>query len=180
MARNNLKNFRKIPRWIKDKIIKIIAYFNHPLYMKMYIKFLKQQGMDITGRPIYIGATTSFDGKDYSVIHIGDKSVISSEVRFLTHDYSISRAIEATGKTLEKEVYFVRDIYVGENCFIGTRSILMPGCRLGNNVIVGAGSVVRGEIPDNSIVMGNPAEIIDNTIDWANRKMDKAIYQINN
>jgi acetyltransferase-like isoleucine patch superfamily enzyme len=173
MTRNNLENFRKIPRWIKGKFIKFIAYFNHSLYMKMYIKYLKQNGMDIKGNPIYIGATTSFDGRDYSKIHIGDRTVISSDVRFLTHDYSISRAIEATGRKLDKEVYSLKDIYIGNNCFIGTKSILMPGCRLGNNVIVGAGSVVRGEIPDNSMVIGNPAIIVGDTVEWAEKKLKK-------
>ena len=179
MSKNNLKNYKKIPRWIKGKVIKGIAYFNHPFYMKKYIKYLKQQGMDIKGEPIYIGSTTSFDGKDYSIIHIGDRTVISSEVRFLTHDYSVSRAIEATGQMLEKEVYTVKGIYVGDNCFVGTRSILMPGCRLGDNVIVGAGSVVRGKIPDNSIVLGNPAVIVKDTIEWGELKLKDKYLNIN-
>ncbi|KJS49036.1 MAG: hypothetical protein VR66_10780 [Peptococcaceae bacterium BRH_c23] len=139
--------------------------------MNLYIKYLIKQGMDIKGNPIYIGTTTSFDGKDYSKIHIGDRTVISSDVRFLTHDYSLSRAVEATGRKLQKEIFLVKDIYVGQNCFIGTRSILMPGCNLGDNVIVGAGSVVRGKIPTNSMVLGNPAIIIGNTVQWAEKKM---------
>ena len=142
----------------------------------MYIPLLKSKGMDITGTPIYIGSTTQFDGKDYSKIHIGDKVVVSSDVRFLTHDYSISRAIEATGKKLDKEVYFLRDIYVGDNSFIGTKSILMPGTTIGKNVIVGAGSVVRGKIEDNSIVMGNPATVIGNTIEWAEKKIAEKAF----
>ena len=128
--------------------------------------------MDIVGMPIYIGATASFDGKDYSKIHLSDKDVISSDVRFLTHDYSISRAFEAAGIALDKEVYFLRDIYIGTNCFIGNRAIIMPGTKIGNNVIVGAGAVVRGEIPDNSIVIGNPAKVIGNTIEWAHKKYE--------
>lgn len=171
MNKNNVRNLQKIPRWLNGKLIKFIANFNHKLYMKLYIKYLKKQGMDIQGNPIYIGATTKFDGKDYSKIHIGDKTVISSDVRFLTHDYSISRAIEATGRILEKEVYQLRDIHVGENCFIGTKSILLPGCRIGDNVIIGAGSVVRGKIPDNSIVMGNPTKIVGSTLEWAEKKI---------
>lgn len=161
------------------KLVKIVSLFNHHMYMKCYTWLLKKQGMDITGSPIYIGASTSFDGEDYSKIHIGDSTVISSEVRFLTHDYSISRAIEATGRKLEKEVFQLKDIFVGKNCFIGTRSIIMPGCHLGDNVIVGAGSVVRGKIPDNSIVIGNPAQIVGNTIEWAEKKLKQGEYSTN-
>ena len=170
MSNNNVRNIHKIPRWVVGKYIKFIGRFNHEIYMKLYIKYLIKQGMDVQGTPIYIGATTTFDGKDYSKIHIGDKSVISSDVLFLTHDYSISRAIEATGRKLDKEVCQIKDIHVGKNCFIGTRSILMPGCQLGNNIIVGAGSVVRGKIPDNSMVIGNPACIIGDVREWAEKK----------
>lgn len=179
MRKNNVRNLRKIGKWVQGNCIKLISKFNHELYMKFYLRYLKKLGMDIKGEPIYIGATTSFDGKDYSKIHIGDRTVVSSDVRFLTHDYSISRGLEATGVILEKEVYFVKDIHIGRNCFIGTRSILMPGAKIGNNVIVGAGSVVRGEIPDDSIIIGNPACVIGNTIEWANNKKEIADYYEN-
>jgi len=56
---------------------------------------------------------------------------------------------------------------------------LLPGCKLGNNVIVGAGSVVRGEIPDNSIVIGNPAQVVGDTIEWAKKKIAEGNYYEN-
>jgi acetyltransferase-like isoleucine patch superfamily enzyme len=171
MMKNNVKNFRKIGKFIQSRIIKFIGKFNHKIYMRFYIKHLRKNGMDIKGVPIYIGPSTQFDGKDYSKIHIDDRTVISSDVRFLTHDYSISRAIEATGKLLEKEVYTVRDIFIGKNCFIGTKTILMPGSIIGNNVIVGAGSVIRGKVEDNSIIIGNPGVVVGNTIEWAKKKI---------
>jgi acetyltransferase-like isoleucine patch superfamily enzyme len=55
----------------------------------------------------------------------------------------------------------------------------MPGCYLGNNVIVGAGSVVRGKIPEDSIVIGNPAQIIGNTKEWAEKKILAGSYKEN-
>lgn len=168
--KNNVKNVRKIFPRLYVKFVKLISYFNHPVYMKLYLRALKKQGMDIKGTPIYIGASTSFDGKDYSKIHIDDKTVISSDVRLLTHDYSLSRAFVAAGIELKSEVYTLRDIYIGKNTFIGAKSIIMPGSRIGNNVIVGAGSVVRGEVADNSIVIGNPAIVIGNTVEWAKKK----------
>jgi len=179
MVKNNVRNFSKIHKWIGGQIIKFIGNFNHVVYVKLYIWYLKKLGVDIKGTPIYISPTAYFDGKDYSKIHIGHKTVISSEVLFLTHDYSISRAIEATGKQLKKEVYFLKDIYIGENCFIGARTILLPGCKLGNNVIVGAGSAVRGEILDDSIVTENPAQVMGDTIEGAKKKMAEGNYYEN-
>ena len=49
---------------------------------------------------------------------------------------------------------------IGDDCFIGMNSIILKGTTLGNNVIVGAGSVVHGKFPDNVIIAGNPAKIV--------------------
>jgi acetyltransferase-like isoleucine patch superfamily enzyme len=153
--------------------IKLVARFNHKLYMKLYILYLKSRGMRIQGKPIYIGHSTHFDGTDYSLFHIGNNVVISSDCRFLTHDFSISRAVVASGYTYSQEFPIIRPIFIGDNSFIGARSILLPGTKIGKNVIVGAGSVVRGNIPDNSIVIGNPAKVVGNVQDWFDKTMKK-------
>ena len=49
---------------------------------------------------------------------------------------------------------------IGKNVFIGTRSIILKGSKIGDNTIIGAGSVVAGEIPCNVIAAGNPCKII--------------------
>jgi acetyltransferase-like isoleucine patch superfamily enzyme len=54
----------------------------------------------------------------------------------------------------------IKPISIGNNCWIGTSSIILPGTTLGNNCIVAAGSVVSGEYKDNSLIGGNPAKFI--------------------
>lgn len=179
MSKNNVRNFRKIPSKVKESCIKFIGRFNHQYYMKHYLPYLKRKGMNISGEPIYIAVSVSFDGEDYSLVHLGDKTVISSDVRFLTHDYSISRALQAIGENVEKEVYFTRAIRVGSNCFIGNKALLLPGTTLGDNVIVGAGSVVRGTFPDNVMLVGNPAVVIGDTLEWAKKKKKECTYVSN-
>ena len=49
-------------------------------------------------------------------------------------------------------------IEIGDNVFIGMNSIILMGSHIGNNVIIGAGSVVSGNIPDNSVVGGGPSQ----------------------
>ncbi|MHB1152800.1 MAG: acyltransferase [Eubacteriales bacterium] len=60
---------------------------------------------------------------------------------------------------------------MGKNTFIGARVTLLQGTKIGNNCLIGAGSVVKGNIPNNSIVIGNPAKVIKNTKDWIESKI---------
>ena len=53
-----------------------------------------------------------------------------------------------------------RDTVIGKNVFIGMNSVILMGAAIGDNVIVGAGSVVSGSIPSNSVCAGNPAKVI--------------------
>ena len=52
------------------------------------------------------------------------------------------------------------DTVIGNDVWIGTRATILPGARIGNGVIVGAGAVVRGTVPDYAVVSGNPAEVV--------------------
>ena len=69
-------------------------------------------------------------------------------------------------------------IKIGDNVFIGMNSLILPGTTIGNNVIIGAGSVVRGKIPDNSIYSGNPAVFVANIRDHAEKLKGKNYFKI--
>ena len=51
-------------------------------------------------------------------------------------------------------------MHIGRDCFIGGGSLIAPGVRIGDGVIVGAGSVVLEDVPDHTIVGGNPARVL--------------------
>lgn len=51
-------------------------------------------------------------------------------------------------------------VSVGSGSWIGHGAVLLPGTRIGENVVVGAGSVVRGDVPDCSVVVGVPAKVV--------------------
>jgi len=160
------------------KLLKILSYLNTNLYMKLYTKHLKKIGLSINGVPKFISSDVYFDGKKYSAIHLGDNITISREVMFLTHDYSINVVLGSNGNYIRrnsKEKYQIMDIFVGNNVFIGARASILPNTKIGNNCIIGSCSVVKGTIPDNSVVIGNPCRILT-TIDHLNDKMNTNTY----
>lgn len=91
-----------------------------------------------------------FDRTNPTGVHIGSHSYIAFDVAVLTHDRT--RALYA-------------DTHIGQNCFVGARSIILPGVRIGDGSVVGAGSVVVTDVPARCVVAGNPARIIREGID---------------
>ncbi|MDO4171030.1 MAG: acyltransferase [Lachnospiraceae bacterium] len=170
---NIIKVYRKAVKVFSRFAIKQLAHIDGTMYTKAYTKHLKKYGMDIEGLPRYIATTASFDGNDYSIIHLGCDCVISSDVQLLTHDYSIARGLQAIGKNNNmpyKDELFLKGISIGRNSFIGARTLLMPGTTIGDNCIIGAGSVVKGNIPDGTIAFGNPCKFYAKTSEWAEKK----------
>ena len=124
------------------------------------------------GRPNYIDPSAHFDGVDYKLITLGTNDVISKEVLFLTHDYSIFRALKYIDRESDGE-RILRPITVGNNVFIGARCTLLPGTVIEDNVIVGAGSIVKGRIKSGTVVAGNPARPIESMEAYAKKWLEK-------
>lgn len=152
-------------------IIDLTEPINNNMYMKSKTFLLKSFGMKIEGQPLYIHKTVKFD--DFDKISLKNNIVISFGVYFLTHDYSRLVAYNYLTSKFGTDIIqinnidnpLIKEILIGENTFIGCRSLILPGTVIGMNCIIGAGSVVKGRIPDNSVVIGNPAKIIGNVTD---------------
>jgi acetyltransferase-like isoleucine patch superfamily enzyme len=147
--------------------IDFLVYFNPRIYMKYYIKLLVKSGFKINGTPRFIAKSVRFD--DFDRISLGDRLVVSMNVHFLTHDYSYTTALIAINKKPDTDIGIQRNIEVGNNVFIGMNSLILPGTKIEDNVIIGAGSVVRGNLKSNSVYSGNPAQIICNISELAEK-----------
>lgn len=66
------------------------------------------------------------------------------------------------------------DTYIGSDCVIGIRSIIMPGTSIGNSTVIGGGSVVTKDIPSHCIAVGNPAKVVKEGITILNGKIQNS------
>jgi acetyltransferase-like isoleucine patch superfamily enzyme len=120
-----------------------------PFLMKMRrFYFNKIWGMDI-GSQCMISFSAKLDKSFPSGIHIGEYTAVSFGATVLTHDYSRSLHV---------------DTWIGKECQIGARSVIMPGVKIGDNCVVAVASVVMKDVPSNCLVSGNPARIIEKGI----------------
>lgn len=177
----SIKKIKKIFLVIERMIIRKLIYFNNNLYMKKYSIYLKKIGINIQGTPRFINNDVYFDGNDYSKITLGDNITISREVMLLTHDYSLTTGTYSLPDTIKTEMdeieyYTSKPIVIGKDCFIGARASILPGTVIGDNVIVGACSVVKGNIPNNSIIVGNPARVIGVTDKWTKNMLERNTF----
>ncbi|MEG1702811.1 MAG: sugar O-acetyltransferase [Erysipelotrichaceae bacterium] len=101
---------------------------------------------------------------DDNKITIGDYALIAPNVQFYTAYHPLS-ARERFGEMKEDGTFpfcktLTAPITIGNHVWIGGGSILLPGVSIGDNCVIGAGSVVTHNIPANSIAYGNPCRII--------------------
>ncbi len=114
------------------------------------------------GGSIEIGDNFGISGSTIystSSIKIGRNVLIGANVKIVDNDFH-PLDVEKRRLAMNEIATIRRPIEIGDDCFIGMNSIILKGTKLGNNVIVGAGSVVSGNFPDNCIIAGNPAKII--------------------
>lgn len=150
---------KKILRKIEKSSIKIVKAFSRKRYNTLFYSYVKRLGVNLVGTPRFIEDDVYFDPVDYTKITVEKDVTISRNVTFLIHDYSVSQPFMMHDKNVWGGV-LLKPIHLKKGCFIGANTILLPGTTIGENTIVGAGSVVKGEIPDNVVIAGTPARVI--------------------
>jgi acetyltransferase-like isoleucine patch superfamily enzyme len=94
---------------------------------------------------------TNLDSMFPHLIHVGKNCIFAPQSVVLAHDASY---FLFTGE------YRVAQVFIGDNCFIGYGAIIMPGTKIGDNVVIGANSVVNKDVPSDSVVAGAPAKVV--------------------
>ena len=126
-------------------VISKIRTWGYNCYVKVYPAILKRFfGMTI-GKGTIISRRANLDWNvNPKGIHIGEDCIVASAT-ILTHD-ACRRLIG--------------EVHIGNRCFIGASTIILPNVHIGDEVVVAAGAVVTKDVPSNCIVAGNPAEVI--------------------
>lgn len=96
-------------------------------------------------------------GSEPYLISLGNHVEISTNVSFITHDGATWVLREQADY---KDVLRFGKIQIEDNVFIGHGAIILPNVTIGENTVIGAGSIVTKDIPANSIAAGNPARVI--------------------
>jgi maltose O-acetyltransferase len=134
-------------------MLKIARKFYYKLvnYKKTrYIQELIDDGMNF-GKNISIVDKFFFDKAHCYLITIGDNTTFAPNVSLIAHDASTKYHLGYTK--------FAK-INIGRNCFLGHSVIVLAGVTIGDDSIIGAGSVVTKSIPARSVAAGNPAKVI--------------------
>lgn len=133
---------------------------------KAYIEICKSRGLKVGKDVVFIEAP-KFGSEPY-LIEIGDRTKITANCTFINHDGAmyVIRSMEKY-----RDARNFGRIKIGKNCFIGNNCTILPGVEIGDNCILGAGSVLNSSTPANSVFAGVPAKFICTIAEYGDKAL---------
>lgn len=153
------------------RLIGILKHIQREAHAKLDpLGYARSIGVNLGEGVCFYGMPSGMFGTEPWLITIGNNVHITSGCAFITHD----------GGTLilRKEVpdlEWTAPITIGNDVYVGVRTLFMPGVKIGNRVIIGAGSIVTRDIPDNSVAVGVPARVIKTVDDYLEQMKKKSL-----
>lgn len=87
-------------------------------------------------------------------IYVGDQVMFGPNVTVATANHPIDPSLR------ERGLQYNKDVHIGDNVWIGAGVVIVPGVRIGKNSVIGGGSVVTKDIPENVVAVGNPCRVL--------------------
>jgi galactoside O-acetyltransferase len=110
------------------------------------------------GRHVHFGnhiyANFNLTLVDDTHIYIGDHTMLGPNVTIATAGHPILPELR------EQAYQYNMPVHIGRNCWLGAGVIVMPGVTIGDNTVVGAGSIVTKDLPANVVAVGNPCRVL--------------------
>lgn len=91
---------------------------------------------------------------DVCEVRIGDNCLLAPGVHIYTATHPLDPVERNSG------VEFGKPVTIGNNVWIGGRAVINPGVTIGNNVVIASGAIVTKDVPDHTVVGGNPAKVL--------------------
>lgn len=109
------------------------------------------------GKTVHIGDFCYFNSNtffvDDSEIWIGDGVLFGPNVTISTTGHPVDPELRATG------AMYSFPVHIGNGAWIGSNTVIMPGVTIGDNAVIGAGSIVTKDVPANVVAFGNPCKV---------------------
>lgn len=118
-----------------------------------------------------LGNALAIFGSEPYLVSVGDHVTITNGVQFVTHDGGVW-----VFRKEDPEIDVFGRIRVGNNVFIGVRTIILPGVTIGDNCVIGAGSVVTRDVPSETVAAGVPARVICSLTEYREKVRAKAVH----
>jgi len=137
------------------RIILKIHTMYQMMIQKIYLKICLSKGLKV-GKNVRFVEVPQF-GTECFLIEIGDETTFSNNVRFINHDGG-QNALHFFDKY--KDIRTFGRIKIGRQCLIGADTTIMLGVEIGDNCVLGAGSILTTSMPSGSVFAGVPAKFI--------------------
>ena len=153
---------------------RIITTLWHQRSNSAYISFLRKKGVEVGEHVLFRDRrTTMIDLTRPALVSIGDNVDINRHFQILTHDWG---CFVIRGKYND----FVNSsgrVIIGNNVYFGTDVIILKGVTIGDNCIIGAGSVVSRSIPANSVATGNPCRVVCSLDEYYEKRKERGLAE---
>lgn len=176
---DSLKEYNEIPHVRmeerEEKLRQMLAEAGEGCYVES--PFFANFG----GRHVHFGkgvyANFNLTLVDDTHIYVGDYTMIGPNVTLATAGHPINPELRRQG------LQFNMPIHIGKNCWLGAGVIIMPGVTIGDNTVIGAGSIVTKDIPSGVVAVGNPCRVLrevgqrDREYYFRDRKIDPSLWE---
>ena len=169
-----MDEYNRTPRRLQEKRSEMLKSLFAEVGENCYIEspyFANWGGHHVhLGSNIYANAGLKL--VDDTHIYIGDCTMLGPNVTIATAGHPIDPDLRARG------LQYNLPVRIGRNCWLGAGVIVMPGITIGDNTVIGAGSVVTKDIPSGVVAVGNPCKVLrevgekDKIYYWRDKKID--------